>query len=41
MAPGKCMGCEEGRACINGRFCLKLKRYVEYEHQIICSNEQK
>nr|DAI78070.1 MAG TPA: hypothetical protein [Caudoviricetes sp.] len=36
----KCVICKEGRTCINGRFCLKLKRYVEYiNDRTICEYE--
>lgn len=35
----KCAMCKDGRACINGWFCLKLKRYVEYINRTICDYE--
>lgn len=33
MPPQECMKCIDGRACINGRFCLPHKRYVEYANK--------
>nr|DAG22550.1 MAG TPA: hypothetical protein [Caudoviricetes sp.] len=35
----KCVICKEGRTCINGQFCLRLKRYVEYINKPICDYE--
>lgn len=35
----KCVICNDGRACINGWFCLKLKMYVEYINKPICDYE--
>lgn len=35
----KCVICKDGRACINGWFCLKLKVYVEYINKPICDYE--
>ena len=25
----KCNSCQDSRNCINGKFCMKLKKYVE------------
>lgn len=35
-----CLVCMHARNCINGRWCDKLKSYVEYKEEIMC-NEQK
>nr|DAL31574.1 MAG TPA_asm: hypothetical protein [Caudoviricetes sp.] len=39
MAAEKCATCSSGRTCINGRFCLKMKKYVEYTDKPVCNNE--
>ena len=31
-----CKDCPEGRNCLNGRYCLRLKRYVEYSSVPLC-----
>lgn len=28
--PWKCMACDKGSNCINGRWCAELARYVEH-----------
>lgn len=39
MVPEKCATCDSIRACINGWFCLKIKRYIEYTINPICNDE--
>lgn len=36
-----CDSCNYKRNCINGRWCLKFKRYVEYSKDIIEGEEYK
>lgn len=36
-----CDSCNYKRNCINGRWCLKLKRYVEYSKDIKACEEYK
>lgn len=33
-----CMQCADGRNCINGRYCLKLRGYVTYYATPPCQN---
>lgn len=40
MVAKKCVICDNSRTCINGKFCLVLKRYVEYTNKPVCNNEQ-
>lgn len=32
----RCRTCAHGRNCINGRWCEKLKKYVEYAKELEC-----
>lgn len=34
-----CNKCKHGRNCINGRYCQKLKQYVEYSKETNCKGE--
>lgn len=36
MTPPECQSCEYGRNCINGRWCAKLRVYVEYSNKVKC-----
>lgn len=36
-----CDSCKYKRNCINGRWCLKFKRYVEYSKDIEAYEEYK
>jgi len=31
-----CNACREGRNCVNGRYCMRLHRYVEYAKEPPC-----
>ncbi|MCR5362438.1 MAG: hypothetical protein K6E73_10600 [Bacteroidales bacterium] len=33
-----CTTCGNGRNCINGRWCLVLRAYVEYRRAVPCEN---
>nr|DAG00235.1 MAG TPA: hypothetical protein [Podoviridae sp. ctJDl18]DAM57818.1 MAG TPA: hypothetical protein [Caudoviricetes sp.] len=35
-AARKCLLCPDGRNCINGKFCLKHKRYVQHQEKLPC-----
>lgn len=37
----KCLACIHGRNCINGRWCEKLKKYVQYADKILCEDGNK
>ena len=37
--PPKCKECEQGRNCINGRYCLKLRAFVNYLKDIVCNED--
>nr|DAI37428.1 MAG TPA: hypothetical protein [Caudoviricetes sp.] len=32
----KCLLCHDGRNCINGKYCLKHKRYVQHQEKLPC-----
>ena len=38
--PDKCRKCEKERNCVNGGYCLLLKKSIEYLKEPIC-NESK
>lgn len=35
-APAKCIACQQGRNCINGRYCTKLRQYTEHYSEPLC-----
>jgi hypothetical protein len=35
----ECKSCTEVRNCINGHFCAKLKKYVEYSRKKECNKK--
>lgn len=35
----QCRACADGRDCINGRWCEKLKKYVQYTVKILCKDD--
>lgn len=35
----ECKNCEFHRNCINGLYCMKLKKYVEYSHSKQCESQ--
>nr|DAS53448.1 MAG TPA: hypothetical protein [Caudoviricetes sp.] len=37
--PGQCETCTEAYNCINGRFCKKLKMYVQHKCYSPCKNK--
>ena len=36
-----CRVCVHGKNCINGRWCDKLKSYVEYKEEIMCDEQKR
>nr|DAP07223.1 MAG TPA: ADAM cysteine-rich domain protein [Caudoviricetes sp.] len=35
-AARKCLLCPDGRNCINGKYCIKYKRYVQHMEKLPC-----
>lgn len=35
----ECRSCSHGRNCINGRWCEKVKKYVQYASTKLCEVE--
>lgn len=40
MASEECNKCKEGRNCINGRYCLPERKYVEHQNEMSCAKEK-
>lgn len=41
MASELCKACEEGRNCINGRYCPPRRQYVEHQNIKECNGKKK
>lgn len=37
----ECQACEKGMNCINGRYCRKLGRYVDYAPMPPCKEKER
>lgn len=37
----QCRTCAHGRNCINGRWCEKLRKYVQYDKKPLCEDGNK
>lgn len=37
----ECQSCDSHRNCINGLYCLKLKKYVQYAFEKECETKTK